>query len=165
MPSSLIASLLALLLIPTFAQAHGGETHGTGGIVAHLPAEQHDWGIAGLEAKVDREIAITMSDAMRFAPDRLRVRLGETIRFRIANGGRLLHEMVIGTPGALAEHAALMKRFPNMVHDSPYMAHVPAGADGTIVWTFNRPGDFEFACLIPGHFEAGMVGQIQVEAP
>ena len=74
----------------------------------------------------------------------------------------MLHEIVIGTSEELKVHAEMMKKFPNMEHDEPYMAHVAAGKQGEIVWTFNRPGDFEFACLIAGHFEAGMRGTIRV---
>ena len=59
---------------------------------------------------------------------------------------------------------ALMLKFPNMEHDEPYMAHVPAGKTAEIIWTFNRPGDFDFACLIPGHYQAGMKGTINVSA-
>jgi uncharacterized cupredoxin-like copper-binding protein len=75
----------------------------------------------------------------------------------------MLHELVIGTRKELEEHAALMLKFPNMEHDEPYMSHVARGATGQIVWTFNRVGEFEFACLIPGHFQAGMVGTITVQ--
>jgi len=42
------------------------------------------------------------------------------------------------------------------------MAHVAPGKTGEIVWTFNRAGEFDFACLIPGHYDAGMVGKIKV---
>jgi uncharacterized cupredoxin-like copper-binding protein len=70
------------------------------------------------------------------------------------NEGKLLHELVIGTKPVLEEHAALMVKFPNMEHDEPYMAHVPAGKTGEIIWTFNRAGDFDFACLIAGHYSA-----------
>jgi uncharacterized cupredoxin-like copper-binding protein len=73
-----------------------------------------------------------------------------------------MHEIVIFTSAELAQHAEMMKKFPSMEHDEPYMAHVPPGKRGDIVWTFNRPGDFEFACLIAGHFEAGMRGTIRV---
>jgi hypothetical protein len=58
----------------------------------------------------------------------------------------------------------LMKKHPGMEHDEPYMAHVDLGQKGTIVWTFNRAVSFEFACLIPGHFEAGMIGRINVKS-
>ena len=57
-----------------------------------------------------------------------------------------------------------MKKHPGMEHDEPYMAHVASGRTGELVWTFNRAGEFEFACLIPGHFEAGMIGRIAVVA-
>jgi uncharacterized cupredoxin-like copper-binding protein len=49
-----------------------------------------------------------------------------------------------------------------MEHDEPHMAHVKPGKSESLVWTFNKPGEFDFACLIAGHFEAGMVGKIKV---
>jgi uncharacterized cupredoxin-like copper-binding protein len=123
--------------------------------------EQQPWGIAG-DAKGARTIAIAMGDDMRFRPDRIEVKQGETVRFVVRNGGKLLHEMVIGTPEALRQHAALMKKFSGMEHDEPFMAHVGAGQRGELVWNFNRAGRFQFACLVPGHFEAGMIGTIVV---
>ena len=103
-----------------------------------------------------------MLDTMRFVPDRIDVRLGETVRFVHRNVGKVMHEFVIGTPQELDEHAALMLKFPNMEHDEPYMAHVPPGKTAQIVWHFNRPGEFKFACLIAGHYSAGMVGTLIV---
>jgi uncharacterized cupredoxin-like copper-binding protein len=126
------------------------------------PAEQTEWGIAGRPAEVSRTITLDMTDAMRFAPDHLSVQVGETVRFVVRNRGRMLHEMVIGTPDELARHAALMAKFPGMEHDAPYMAHVDPGRSGEVVWHFNRPGSFEFACLIAGHYEAGMRGTLTV---
>ena len=105
-----------------------------------------------------------MLDTMRFVPERITVRRGETIRFVVKNTGRALHEFVIGTKAENEAHAALMLKFPDMEHDEPYMAHVPAGQTGQIVWTFNRAGEFEFACLIAGHYQAGMRGMITVSA-
>jgi uncharacterized cupredoxin-like copper-binding protein len=99
---------------------------------------------------------------MRFTPALMDVRQGETVRFVLHNDGQTLHEFVIGTRQELEQHAALMKKFPGMEHDEPYMAHVAPGKSGQIVWTFNRAGDFDFACLIAGHFDAGMVGRIKV---
>ena len=100
---------------------------------------------------------------MRFEPERLDVKLGETVRLTIHNDGKMLHELVIGTPRELQEHAALMLKFPGMEHDEPYMAHVNPGKNGQIVWHFNRAGTFEFACLIGGHYQAGMKGVILVQ--
>ncbi|MDB5796259.1 MAG: plastocyanin [Paucimonas sp.] len=74
-----------------------------------------------------------------------------------------MHEMVLGTMAELKEHGALMKRFPDMEHDEPSMAHVAPGKTEEIVWKFTKDGQFHFGCLIPGHFESGMVGSITVK--
>ena len=124
--------------------------------------EQKDWGIAGDAATARRTITVRMDDRMRFTPSHIEVREGETVRIRAENKGQVLHELVIGTPQELAQHAEMMKKYPGMEHDEPYMIHVPAGRRGEIVWTFNRAGSFEFACLIAGHFDAGMKGTITV---
>nr|WP_298835216.1 cupredoxin family protein [uncultured Piscinibacter sp.] len=121
------------------------------------------WGIAGHAAAVHRTIEIRMNDAMRFTPTRVDVRQGETLRFRVHNDGRVMHEFVIGTRAANAKHADQMIKFPGMAHDEPYMAHVAPGRVGEVVWTFNRAGRFEFACLIAGHYQAGMVGTLSVD--
>ncbi|MEZ5707373.1 MAG: cupredoxin family protein [Burkholderiaceae bacterium] len=158
-PLALLFASLAWSVGST-ALAHGDKAHDKPPVA--IKKEQKDWGIAGDARDVVRTIDIQMDDNMRFTPDRLEVERGQTVRFRLANKGKVLHEMVLGTATVLAEHAALMKRFPNMEHDEPYMAHVPPGKAGEIVWTFNRAGTFDFACLIAGHFEAGMVGKIVV---
>ena len=143
------------------AMAHGDTEDTPAGPVKK---EQKAWGIAGDAKAVKRTIEIRMTDNMRFTPDNIEIRQGDTIRFRHMNKGKAMHEFVLGTKAELDEHAALMKKFPNMEHDEPYMAHVPPGKRGEIVWTFNRPGEFDFACLLPGHYEAGMVGRIRVTA-
>ena len=159
----LIAALLAgLAIAPVFA--HGTEAHESASKKQAAPAEQMAFGIEGDRARIDRTIEIRMTDHMRFEPSVITVKPGETIRFVHRNAGKVMHEMVIGTRTDLEEHAALMRKYPNMEHDEPYMAHVAAGKRGEIVWQFNRAGDFEFACLIPGHFEAGMRGTIKVAA-
>jgi len=157
----LSASAAALGALPT-ARAHGDQDHPAK--AAPSRKEQKDWGIAGDPEAVKRTIEVRMLDTMRFVPDRIEVRLGETVRFAHHNAGQVMHEFVIGTRKELDEHAALMIRFPNMEHDEPYMAHVPPGQRAEIVWLFNRPGEFEFACLIAGHYSAGMVGKITVRA-
>ena len=141
------------------ARAHGAGGHGK---APAGPAEQQAWGIAGDPAAVRRTVDVRMGDDMRFLPAALRVREGETLRLRVRNTGRLMHEFVLGTREALDEHAALMLRFPDMEHDEPHMAHVPPGGTGEIVWHFNRAGRFEFACLIAGHYQSGMRGTLEV---
>ena len=150
---------LALLPFATHRALAHGDAHKTPALVKK---EQKPWGIAGDAKAVKRTIEVAMTDTMRFAPDRLSVRQGETVRLVIRNNGKMLHELVIGTRQELDEHAALMVKFPNMEHDEPYMAHVDPGKTGQIVWHFNRAGEFDFACLIAGHYQAGMVGKITV---
>lgn len=144
--------------------AHGDMHKGGTKKPAAVVKEQKPWGIAGDAKAVKRTINITMLDTMRFSPDRIEVRQGETIRFVHSNKGKIMHEFVIGTKQELDEHAAQMVKFPNMEHDEPYMAHVAPGKGGEIIWTFNRAGEFDFACLIAGHYQAGMVGKIRVTA-
>ena len=151
-----LAAIAATLALP--AAAHTDKPHQPG----PLRKEQKEWGIGAEPKAATRTIVVRMSDDMRFKPDLIAVRLGETVNFDIRNEGRMLHEMVIGTAEELDEHAALMLKFPNMEHDEPYMAHVAAGQRGSIVWTFNRAGEFHFACLIAGHYQAGMKGRIVV---
>lgn len=147
----------AMLAFGGNASAHGDKVH-----TGPVKKEQKAWGIAGEARAAKRTLTVTMSDAMRFTPDRIEVKQGETVKLVIRNQGAVLHEFVLGTKSELDEHAALMVKFPGMEHDEPYMAHVPPGQSGQIVWTFNRAGDFDFACLIAGHYQAGMVGKVHV---
>ena len=126
--------------------------------------EQKDWGIAGDAKMAKRTIEISMLDSMRFSPEKVEAKQGETIKFVIKNTGQVVHEFVIGTKRENDEHAALMVKFPKMEHSEPYIAHVSPGKTGEIIWTFNKPGDFDFACLIAGHYQAGMTGKIKVSA-
>jgi uncharacterized cupredoxin-like copper-binding protein len=153
--------LIASYSIMTWASiAFGHESHGQN--TAAVVREQKPWGIAGHAKAVRRTLTITMTDQMRFSPDHFTVRQGETIKLVIDNRGKMLHELVIGTQAELDKHAELMLKFPNMEHSEPYMAHVPPGQKGQMIWTFNRAGQFDFACLIAGHYTAGMRGTIAV---
>jgi uncharacterized cupredoxin-like copper-binding protein len=154
----LLGAAAALIVPWRTATAHGEKKHDA----AQAKKEQQDWGIAGDATAVRRTIDVRMLDTMRFVPDRIDVRLNETVRFRARNSGQVMHEFVIGTRAENEKHAALMLKFPDMEHDEPYMAHVPPGKSGEIVWQFNRAGTFEFACLIAGHYQTGMFGTITV---
>jgi uncharacterized cupredoxin-like copper-binding protein len=152
-------ALASLPLLSLPARAHTDKPHAKKGPVVK---EQKDWGIAGDAKNAKRSIDVGMADNMRFTPDRIEVRQGETVKFVVRNSGKVMHEFVIGTKAENAKHAEMMVKFPNMEHDEPYMAHVGPGKTGEIVWNFNRAGEFEFACLIAGHYQGGMVGTIKV---
>jgi len=156
-----LSAALALCISPALAHTEAPHTN-KAKKAGPVQKEQKPWGIAGEAKQAQRTVTVRMVDYMRFSPDQLEFRQGETVRFVIDNDDLELHEFVLGTQDEIDSHAALMKKFPNMEHDDPWMAHVSAGGRGEIVWTFNRPGEFVFACLMPRHFEAGMVGKIKV---
>lgn len=160
--SPLLISLMLAALSTAPAWAHG-EAHGKkNGKPAALNPEEKTFGKQGDPKQITRTIKVDMSDKMRFTPAALTIRQGETIRFIVKNSGKVMHEFVLGNMAELKAHAELMKKFPDMEHDAPYMAHVSPGKTETIVWQFTRAGEFHFGCLLPGHFEAGMVGKVNV---
>ncbi|MEF7612346.1 cupredoxin family protein [Aquincola sp. MAHUQ-54] len=154
----------AAFVLASGALAHGNEGHaGNPRKFDASRVEDTAFGREGDPARATRTIRVDMSDAMRFTPAELTVKRGETVKLVATNKGQVLHEMVLGTSVELQKHAELMKKFPGMEHDEPHMAHVKPGTSGEIVWQFTKAGEFQFACLIPGHFEAGMVGKVTVK--
>jgi uncharacterized cupredoxin-like copper-binding protein len=150
------------------AAPFGAFAHGEGHVKRTAPkpgtpVEEHAFGRTGDPRKVTRTVRISGSDDMRYTPSEITVRRGETIRFIVKNNGKMLHETVIGTMAELQKHYALMKKFPDMEHDEPHMVHLKPGETGEMVWQFTNAGEFYFACLIPGHLEAGMLGKVTVK--
>lgn len=149
-------ALLGCICAAPRALADAGHVHdGT----AHAAAP---FGHPGAATAADRTIAVTLSDDMRFHPDHVTARKGETVRFVVRNAGKVRHEMVLGTDASLREHAAMMRRSTAMAHDEGDGVVVDPGGSAELVWTFDRAGRFAFACLVPGHFEAGMRGSLVV---
>lgn len=128
------------------------------GLVSAAHADQ------GGHTTITRSVKVDMNDSMRFEPSSISVKAGDVIRFVVKNSGKVKHEMVIGDATELKEHAQAMAKFPEMEHDEPNQVTLAPGATGTIVWKFDKAGKVDFACLQPGHFEAGMKGQIVVSA-
>lgn len=119
-------------------------------------------GKPGVAAKITRTVKVDMTDTMRYSFSNIKVKQGETVRFLVRNTGQIKHEMVLGTEQKLKEHAELMKKNPEMEHADDNMVTVDPGQTGEIVWQFTKTGKVEFACLQPGHFEAGMKGVVTV---
>ncbi len=157
-----IVLALAFACTPaTVAFAHGEAAHAP---PATISTDEHAFGVQGDPKAATRTVAVTMDDTMRFTPASIAVRQGETITFVIRNTGKVLHELVIGTTADLLQHAEMMRKHPGMEHDEPFMSHVKPGGTGRLTWRFTKSGDFAFACLVPGHYEAGMKGVIAVAA-
>jgi uncharacterized cupredoxin-like copper-binding protein len=164
-------TILILAASPLLAFASGNHSGGNGHSMHDMSKEmtgmQHDEasaaGKAGDPAKVSRTVAISMDDTMRFSPGQISVKAGETVRFFIKNGGKVPHEMVIGTMDELKEHAEMMRKMPGMQHAEPNQITLKPGQQGGIIWQFDKTGAVDFACLVPGHMEAGMIGKVMVE--
>ena len=155
--NTLIALLTMTLSAPVFAGGShaGGHDHGDAEVETAI-------GKPGLAAKVDRTIRVDMTDNMRYTPSDIKVTQGETVRFIVSNSGQIKHELSLGTEQELLAHLELMKKFPDMVHDEPNSITLAPGKQGEIIWQFTRSGVVNFACLMPGHYEAGMKGAVSV---
>lgn len=100
---------------------------------------------------------------MMFVPNKVEVRKGEQIKFMLRNNGELEHEFVLATHEENLRHAEAMRKNLDMEHDDPNAIRLQAKKAGEIVWKFTQAGSFEFACLIPGHSESGMLGTVVVK--
>ncbi|SDY81932.1 cupredoxin domain-containing protein [Citreimonas salinaria] len=151
-----LASALVLTSTAAFAAGSGDHSHDMARPV----------GEPGSLAEVDRTVEIRMMETdggMGFDPEELVVSKGETVRFDVSNIGDLAHEIVLGTKKNNLAHKQEMADMAQMDHDDPNALRLAPGEEGEIIWTFSNDGTFQFACLIPGHMEAGMQGPIAVK--
>jgi uncharacterized cupredoxin-like copper-binding protein len=151
--AALVALLLAMPLVPPGSQAHEGHEHFSAG----APGDPN---------KPARTVQVSMREdgkKMSYEPSIIEVRRGEQIRFVISNDGIYNHEFMLATVAENRKHGALMKKYPDMEHEDPNAVTVAPYVAAELLWTFTRKGEFEFACLVPGHYEAGMHGRIIVK--
>lgn len=171
--SKFVVLALALSVTATAlgAGAHEGG-HGHGAAI----------GEPGQAAEAGRTVTVIMYDNY-YEPETIEVSAGETVRFVVENKGQLVHEFNIGTGVMheahqkemmmMVEHGVLqgtkinhdmmemdMGNGQTMKHDDPNSVLLEPGQSGEIVWKFSEKGDLEFACNVPGHYQAGMVGDV-----
>jgi uncharacterized cupredoxin-like copper-binding protein len=147
------ALLFAGAIVPTVARAHDTPAH-------------YSAGEPGDPKKPARTVKVAMIEKgkeMLFEPSIIQVRKGEQIRFVLDNEGTENHEFVVATRTENRKHAEEMKRYPDMEHDDPNAKRILPFMNGELVWKFTKSGEFEYACLIPGHLAAGMLGKIIVK--
>lgn len=141
------------ILLAMSAMASGNHAGGHGANAIGKP---------GVASKVTRTVVVDMTDDMRFHSSNIAVKQGETIRFVAKNSGKVKHEMVLGTLKDLKDHYEVMKKNPEMEHAENNMVTVAPGKSGEIIWQFTKTGKVDFACLQPGHYDAGMKGLVIV---
>lgn len=143
------------------------------------PAKTYAFGEAAPAAKASRTVQVVLQD-ISFSPTSLQVKAGETVRFVLVNKGQLLHEFNLGDAAMHAEHQKEMLRMQaggmaamdhgamghgdkaGMQHDDPNSVLVEPGQTAELTWTFGQAGELEFACNVPGHYQAGMVGKLTI---
>ena len=156
MKTATLTLLLTALAMPALASGNHAGGH----------AEPLAVGEAGRKAEATQTIRIAMKETsdgkMIFTPNLFKVRKGQTVVFAIRNEGELDHEFILDAESEIMEHKALMEKFPEMEHADPNALSVPAGKSGEIVWKFTNGGSFKIACLVPGHFDAGMHADVTV---
>lgn len=134
--------------------------------IAHKDGQVFAAGEPGDPKKAFRVIEITMTDGpgtMTYSPERIDVRKGEQIKFVLKNTGYLAHEFLLDSFENNAKHKIEMQKNPEMEHDDPNGKRVEPKKATEILWRFTKAGAFEFACLIPGHYETGMKGVVKVK--
>ena len=170
-----VASALAGLTIPTLAApAHAAPGHAAPGHGAK------EFGQAVPAAQAKRTVTITMKDN-EYEPKSVTVKAGEVVRFIVVNKGDLLHEFAVGRPQDHVEHQKMMAMMMDhgmitptaidhkkmkMDHGGHMHSHGPEsgsvlvepGKRAELTWKFPQAMTLQFACTIPGHYEAGMVG-------
>lgn len=158
---NIFLSLISVAVLSTsVAYGHGKKEHADETVEYDETTKAFGEYMPGMEPT--HTIEVSMKDTMRFSPESIKVNQGDVIQFVLKNEGQLKHEFVLGTNESLKEHAAMMMKFPGMEHEEAYMAHVNPGEEMEILWKFSKSGDYEFGCLLPGHFDAGMRGTIRV---
>jgi uncharacterized cupredoxin-like copper-binding protein len=133
---------------------------------AHDDHKTFSAGEPGDPRKPARTVEIIMKEeygAMAYVPNRIEVKHNEQIRFVLKNVDNQTHEFLLASAADNLKHAALMKKFPEMEHDDPNGKTLKPNGTSEILWRFSKRGTFEFACLIPGHREAGMIGTVIVK--
>ena len=148
----------------------------------------YDFGQPAPAAQATRSVEVVMGD-LSFTPKAIDIKAGETVRFVLVNKGQLLHEFNLGDAAMHAAHQQEMAKMQQsgmltptgmkemdhsamagmdhgdghgMKHDDPNSVLVEPGKTAELTWTFTQATSLEFACNIPGHYQAGMVGKLTV---
>ncbi len=123
-----------------------------GGGPAVTPADPASPGFVPGTAASPRVVRIVATPHLRFVPDAITVKQGETVTFVVTTMGPTVHEFMVGPAADVAADKA----------GTPEIADLGMMDTGSLTYTFDGPGPYAFACHAPGHYEAGMAGTIAV---
>ncbi len=107
-----------------------------------------------------RTIEVEMVD-IAFEPDAIDVDAGETVRFVFTNNGEAVHEAYVGDADEQDDHAGEMADM-GMDHSDDDVVTVDPGESGELTYAFDEAGTTQIGCHQPGHYEAGMLIEVNV---
>ncbi|MBM3945354.1 MAG: hypothetical protein FJ317_07705, partial [SAR202 cluster bacterium] len=157
--------VVVIVLVAGIGGEHGPGRHSPSGGASNLPVTERVASDVGGPASANEAARVVEVDAFEvaFRPSRVSVAAGETVTFVVTNTGRTVHEFTIGDAAMQQEHAEMTTHMSGaMPHDLPNSISLQPGEAKRITWRFGNAGTLEFACHVPGHYEAGMRGQITV---
>ena len=173
--SFLIFCLFTFAVFYSQANAHGPNKKTS----KSLDTNKFSFGSVSVSSQVTRTIYITMDDNS-YRPERINVKSGEVILFKIKNVGDAVHEFNIGKRAMHIAHREgmqkmmdrgilefdkinhhMMKAKGGMSHDDPNSILLEPDKSGELIWKFRKTQHLEYACNIPGHYESGMHGTIK----
>ena len=139
-------------------------------------------GTKGKASDVNKVIIVNMYDNY-YEPSKIEIKKGETVKFVVKNKGELVHEFNIATKTMHLKHQPEMmmlveneiilsdkidkkkmmemaKKNPSMLHSHSNSVLLSPGDSADLIWKFTNSVKIEAACNVPGHYEAGMVAEI-----
>ena len=139
-------------------------------------------GVKGKLSEVNRTIEIKMYDNY-FEPNVLNIKKGETVKFIVYNYGELVHEFNIATKEMHIKHQPEMmkmvenqilladkidkKKMKEMAKKDHSMGHSHSNSvllepnqSAELIWKFSTDINLEAACNVPGHYQSGMIANI-----
>jgi uncharacterized cupredoxin-like copper-binding protein len=146
-----------MLTLVTLAACGGGDQSAGSTDAFGQPADAAD---------ADRTVDISTGNELVFDPAEVTVTRGETVTFVITNDGDLMHDFVIGNEAAQDQHAEEMAATDDemAMEGDANAVSVPAGETVELTWVFDgETVGLLYGCHQPGHYEAGMVGDIIVQ--
>ena len=171
----MILGLIGVVLIVAFVvqavlggghgpQMHAPSSDAGGQAASSSPSHQTaDVGVPVDAAHATRTVEVTALDTLVFEPSTIAVSAGETVTLEITNSGHAAHEFTLGDAAMQQEHTDARAHMPDgMPHDLPNSVRLQPGETKELTWQFSHAGTLEFACHEPGHYEAGMRGQLTV---
>jgi len=157
--------VIALVLLFVILHLTGNSLGGPGSHTPPSSGHENTGGVGG-PADADeaaRTVEVITLDTMTFEPSRINVSAGETVTFVVTNTGQAVHEFTLGDAAMQQEHADEMAQLGDgMAHTGPNSITLQPGETKQLTWRFGDTGTLEYGCHEPGHYQAGMRGQITI---